>query len=47
MFFPALVFLAIRQVARLQALPYSLHDFAGPFLAAAPSFDRDSPHAAP
>src|SRR5438552_3626288 len=45
MFFPGLVFLAIRQAARLQALPYPLHDFAGAFLAAAPSFDRDSPHA--
>jgi hypothetical protein len=47
MFFPALVFLAIRQAARLQALPYPLHDFAGAFLAAAPSFDRDIPHAGP
>jgi hypothetical protein len=33
-FFPALGFLAIRQVARLQALPYPLHDFAGAFLTA-------------
>jgi hypothetical protein len=47
MFFPGLVFLAIRQAARLQALPYPLHDFAGAFLAAAPSFGRDSPHAGP
>jgi hypothetical protein len=47
MFFPALVFLAIRQVARLQALPYPLHDFAGAFLAAAPSFDRDLQYAGP
>ena len=45
--FPALVFLAIRQAARLQALPYPLHDFAGAFLAAAPSFGRESPHAGP
>ena len=44
-FFPALAFLAIQQVARLQALPYPLHDFAGAFLAAAASFDRDIRHA--
>jgi hypothetical protein len=47
MFFPAFVFLAIRQAARLQALPYLLHDFTGAFLAAATSFDRDVPIAGP
>jgi hypothetical protein len=47
MFFLALVFLAIRQAARLEALPYLLHDFACAFLPAATSFDRDIPHAAP
>jgi hypothetical protein len=40
MFFPGLAFLAIRQVAGLQVLPYPLHDFAGAFLAATPSFDH-------
>jgi hypothetical protein len=28
-------------------MPYPLHDFAGAFLAAAPSFDRDLQHAGP
>jgi hypothetical protein len=45
MFFPALAFLAIRQVARLQALPYPLHDFAGAFLTTTFSFDRVGQHA--
>ena len=44
-FFPGLGFPASRQVAGLQTLPYPLHDFAGAFLAAAPSFDKDNPHA--
>jgi hypothetical protein len=47
MFFPTLVFPPIRQAARLQALPYPLHDFAGAFLAAAPSFGRDLQYAGP
>jgi hypothetical protein len=47
MFFPALAFLAIRQMAGPQALPYPLHDFAGAFLAAAPSFDPADQHAGP
>jgi hypothetical protein len=46
-FFPALAFLAIRQMAGLQALPYPLHDFAGAFLAAAPSLDPADQHTGP
>ena len=44
-FFPGLGFPASRQVAGLQTLPYPLHDFAGAFLAAAPSFDPAGQHA--
>ena len=46
-FFPGPGFPASRQVAGLQALPYPLHDFAGAFLAAAPSFDPAGQHAGP